>query len=240
MNILFHKTYFFLYLKRYWMNFCNNDASRRANNLFVKQDKYFSLRKNNVAQKRYLVEMEKILLNGNEEELRLCVESDVSKRLIEWFVSSEGTTTIVSQQRIIREESKSAEGRSSSSNLNAGANANANKHVKYAHEDMVVYVKLYGKPLSEGPISSQVVSSSTTIGSGRSGQVLDKLKELEMKLIESQDESLLCGVALGPVKGVQEFINLCSEEQKSIIQLTFDSIGIKRRYPISVKIKEAY
>ncbi|ETO34737.1 cytoplasmic dynein, partial [Reticulomyxa filosa] len=247
----------------------------------------------NVIKKKkilYLVETGKILLNGNEEEIRLCVESDVSKRLIESFVSSE-ETTIVLQKRTISEESKSAEGGSSSSNLNAGANgnanANANKNVKYAYDvlgeipeesfdakkglnaDMVVYVKLHGEPLSEGSISSQVIvnqlnsqsplgymlpyirhsfvptavrlaqleeqkqrggiggaaggananvgSGSSRNTSGRSGQVLDKLRELEMKLIESQDESLLSGVTLDPVKGVQEFIDLCSEEQKSNI-----------------------
>ncbi|ETN98521.1 hypothetical protein RFI_38971 [Reticulomyxa filosa] len=55
--------------------------------------------------------------------------------------------------------------------------------------------------------------------SGRSGQVLDKLRELEIKLIESQDESLLSGVALDLVKGVQECIDLCNKEQKSNINI---------------------
>ncbi|ETO00785.1 hypothetical protein RFI_36655, partial [Reticulomyxa filosa] len=182
-----------------------------------------------------------------KEDIRLCVESDVSKRLIESFVDIE-EITIVLQKRTIREESKSAEGGSSNSNSNTNANGNANKNVNMLDEipeesfdakkglntDMV---KLHGEPTSSQVVVNQSPlvrlaqleeqkqrggggGANANIGSSTSGSgVLDKLIELEMKLIESQDESLLFGIALDLVKGVQECIDLCIEEQKSNINI---------------------
>ncbi|ETO15274.1 hypothetical protein RFI_22090 [Reticulomyxa filosa] len=54
--------------------------------------------------------------------------------------------------------------------------------------------------------------------SGRSGQVLDKLREFEMKLIESQDESLLSGITLDLVQGVQECIVYALEKSWKTLQ----------------------
>ncbi|ETO31576.1 hypothetical protein RFI_05544 [Reticulomyxa filosa] len=232
-NILFNKAFFFfLYLKT---------PLKKITLLFVDQ-------------KRYLAEIGKILLNGNEEETRLCVENDVSKRLIESFVKSE-ETIIILQKQTISEESRSAEGGNSSSSVNVSvngnANANANKNmdilVKYQkkHDSirkmtlrtniitsgrnqlnsqsplgyMLPYIRHSFVPTSIGlaqleeqkqrGANANIGSSGS--GNDRSGQILDKLREFEMKLIESQNESLLSGVALDLVKGVQECIDLCSE-----------------------------